>query len=66
MLVMESVTNIMNAVPTLPDIENAVEDESEHDDIPEEEEEDTDGGCYGFYAEDSYPVGQLVDAPRRH
>ena len=64
MLVMESVTNIMNAVPTLPDIENAAEDESEHDDIPEEEEEDTDGGCYGFYSEDSYPVGQLVDAIR--
>ena len=32
MLVMESATNIMNAVPTLPDIENTAEAESEHDD----------------------------------
>ena len=29
MLVMESATNIMNAVPTLPDIENADEDRSD-------------------------------------
>ena len=64
MLVMESATNIMNEVPTLPDIENAAEDESEHDDISEDEEPNTDDGCYGFFAEDSYPAGQLVDAIR--
>jgi len=50
-------------------IEAAAEEESEPDDTSEEDDEDDDEegidkDCYAFYTEDSYPVGQLVDAIR--
>lgn len=48
-----------------PEIEDAFETEPEQDDTPEDEDEDSDNDCYGFYSEDSYPVGQLVGAIRR-
>jgi|GEM_PF-2445999 len=45
-----------------PEIEDAFETEPEQDDTPEDEDSADD--CYGFYSEDSYPVGQLIDAIR--
>jgi hypothetical protein len=64
MLVMESAANILNEVPTFPTIPEDTETESEQDDAPEDEDDAPDDGCYGFYSEDSYPVGQLIDAIR--
>ena len=68
MLVMESATNIMDAIPSLPESDGNNEADSAPADFTEDAEEkcdhDSDDGCYGFYSEDSYPVGQLVDVIR--
>ena len=58
-LIMESAANIFNATPAWPAISNpAAEEEIESKDHDENDD------CYGFYSEDSYPVGQLIDAIR--
>ncbi|MEI6673720.1 MAG: hypothetical protein WCO57_00935 [Verrucomicrobiota bacterium] len=45
---------------TSTEIEDADDAVPEQDDLPE----DTADDCYGFYCEDSYPVGQLIGAIR--
>ncbi|MGD9417371.1 MAG: hypothetical protein Q7R22_000400 [Verrucomicrobiota bacterium JB025] len=66
-LVMESAANILNTAPALPTVSEDEEDESAPDGIDDDDDEDGDGydpDCYAFYSEDSYPVGQLIDAIR--
>ena len=58
MLIMESAVNIFNATPTWPATEEVAEEQEE----PGDEDHDIGNDCYGFYCEDSYPVGQLADA----
>ena len=55
MLLMESATNILSSTPATPAIADPT------DEIETEDGEENDD-CYGFYSEDSYPVGQLIDA----
>jgi hypothetical protein len=69
LLVMESAANILNTAPAFPAVSADEETESEPDDVEEDGEQDDDGNgydpsCYAFNCEDSYPVGQLIDAVR--
>jgi hypothetical protein len=69
LLVMESAANILNTAPAFPAVSEDEETESDRDDIEEDGEydDDEDGcdpNCYAFNCEDSYPVGQLIDAVR--
>ncbi len=58
-LITESATNILNVTPSFPEPDPSRTDAEEDDDG---EEEDPNADCYGFYCEDSYPIGQLIDA----
>lgn len=56
------------AAPAAPEMPDATDEAQDPSDTPEDEdeaEESHDTNCYAFYAEDSYPVGQLVGAIRR-
>jgi len=65
MLVMESAANILNATPAWPaGGDEGLEDDGEQVGEDDEEESDANDDCYGFYSEDSYPVGLLIDAIR--
>lgn len=73
MLVMESSVNILNSIPSPPDIAEEPEpepaDTEENDEDGDDEDEatdadDSDPNCYAFYSEDSYPVGTLIKAIR--
>ncbi len=64
-LVMESAANILNAIPALPSCCTPSADGDKEEEIEDEgEEPEPDEDCYGFHSEDSYPIGQLVDAIR--
>ncbi len=64
MLIMESAANILNTTPVWPAICDQLPEEDREEANEDEEEEESDKDCYGFYAEDSYPVGQLIDGIR--
>lgn len=65
MLVMESAVNILNAVPVFPEMEQDPDNEAaEEEEQEDEDEDDYDPNCYAFNCEDSYPIGQLIDAIR--
>lgn len=56
------------AAPSASQMPDATDGEQDPSDTPVDEDEDEeshDPNCYAFYAEDSYPVGQLVGAIRR-
>jgi hypothetical protein len=68
LLLTESGYNILTTVPAAHECAAEMEIEpgpEEDEDDEGSEAEDTDPNCYAFYAEDSYPVGQLVGAIRR-
>lgn len=65
MLVMESARNIIITLPAFVGTEECSAKESENDDTTgDPDDEDSAEDCYGFHTEDSYPVGQLIDAIR--
>lgn len=67
-LLMESSINILNAVPQMPEMgtdDDSVDDEEEAEDTYDWENDDEDSydpNCYAFHTEDSYPIGQLIEA----
>lgn len=66
-LLTESGFNILNAVPTYPDLEdeNGDVDESEEEDDEEDDEEDPNADCFAFQSEDAWPVGRLSEVIHR-
>jgi hypothetical protein len=64
LLVMESAANIFNTIPAWPAVCDQGPEEDREEEIEDDEEHGSDKDCYGFYSEDSYPVGLLVDAIR--
>lgn len=63
LLLTESASNILHAVPAAPDAK--VQPQPEPDEEEDDQDEDTcDPNCYAFHSEDSYPIGQLTDTIR--
>ncbi len=64
-LIMESAANILNATPAWPAAgDEGLDEDGEQIGEDDDDESDADDGCYGFYSEDSYPIGQLIRAIR--